>query len=248
MPRATSSKSGCRSRASDSAAAATSEWRCCFSGRNSRLGISWSWPEMKPGEWVFESHAPVAFGELKQPLLLEVIPSATVAQPGAGGPGRGRMRCRRATLGASVKYGITSTMTLDATVNPDFSQVESDAFEVEVNQRYPVFFSEKRPFFMEGLGLFNLAGTGCDSDDAHGGAHPPHRGSQRRRQADGHGGPLHVRDAHLSGRIGRPRRSKDVHDWPRAPQLRRRRSTSACSSPTPSSSATTTGSSPPISR
>jgi hypothetical protein len=62
-----------------------------------------------------------------------------------------------------VKYGLTSTVTLDATVNPDFSQVESDAFEVEVNQRFPVFFSEKRPFFMEGLGLFNLAGTGGDS-------------------------------------------------------------------------------------
>ena len=62
-----------------------------------------------------------------------------------------------------MKYGITSTVTLDATVNPDFSQVESDAFQVEVNQRFPVFFSEKRPFFMEGLGLFNLAGTGGDS-------------------------------------------------------------------------------------
>ena len=58
---------------------------------------------------------------------------------------------------------MTSTVTLDATVNPDFSQVESDAFEVEVNQRFPVFFSEKRPFFMEGLGLFNLAGTGGDA-------------------------------------------------------------------------------------
>ena len=66
-------------------------------------------------------------------------------------------------FGASLKYGITSTVTLDATVNPDFSQVESDAFEVEVNKRFPIFFSEKRPFFMEGLGLFNLAGTGGDS-------------------------------------------------------------------------------------
>jgi hypothetical protein len=48
-------------------------------------------------------------------------------------------------------------------VNPDFSQVESDAFQVEVNQRFPTFFSEKRPFFMEGMGLFNVAGTGGDS-------------------------------------------------------------------------------------
>ena len=51
-----------------------------FFRKNSRLGVSWSWPEMKPGEWVFEGHAPVAFGELEQPLLLEVLPSATVSR------------------------------------------------------------------------------------------------------------------------------------------------------------------------
>jgi hypothetical protein len=62
-----------------------------------------------------------------------------------------------------VKYGITSTVTLEATGNPDFSQVESDAFQVEVNQRFPVFYDEKRPFFMEGLGVFNLAGQGGDA-------------------------------------------------------------------------------------
>jgi hypothetical protein len=45
---------------------------------------------------------------------------------------------------------------LDATINPDFSQVESDAFQVEVNRRYPIFYSEKRPFFMEGVDIFNF--------------------------------------------------------------------------------------------
>jgi hypothetical protein len=59
-----------------------------------------------------------------------------------------------------IKYGITSNITLDATFNPDFSQVESDAFQVQVNNRFPLFFSEKRPFFMEGMGLFNVAGSG----------------------------------------------------------------------------------------
>src|SRR5205085_1693872 len=49
---------------------------------------------------------------------------------------------------------------LDATVNPDFSQVESDAFPVDVNQRFPVFYSEKRPFFMDGAAIFALAGSG----------------------------------------------------------------------------------------
>src|SRR5262249_8403484 len=63
-------------------------------------------------------------------------------------------------VGMSGKFGITSTTTLDGTINPDFSQVESDAFQIEVNQRFPIFFSEKRPFFMEGMGLFNVSGTG----------------------------------------------------------------------------------------
>ena len=144
-----------------------------FYRRNSRLGLSWSWPEMKPGQWVFEAHQPVAFGELKQPLLLEIIPSATLsrnqsrlpagasAQAGGGSASWADAR-GKGDFGASIKYGVTSTVTLDATINPDFSQVESDAFEVEVNNRFPVFFSEKRPFFMEGMGLFNLAGTGND--------------------------------------------------------------------------------------
>ena len=65
--------------------------------------------------------------------------------------------------GLSVKYGVTSEITAEGTINPDFSQVESDAFQVEVNQRFPLFFSEKRPFFMEGLGNFELAGVGGDA-------------------------------------------------------------------------------------
>lgn len=134
-----------------------------FFRRNSRLGLSWSWPEMPPGKWVFETHVPVVFDRLDQPLLLEVIPSATFANNQTrSATGGWNDATSKGDFGASVKYGITSTVTLDATVNPDFSQVESDAFQVEVNQRFPIFFSEKRPFFMEGLGLFNLAGTGGD--------------------------------------------------------------------------------------
>ena len=134
-----------------------------FYRHSSRLGTSWSWPGMAPGEWVFENHAQLAFGELHQPLLLEVIPSSTISRNESRPLGEAWQAPRsKADFGASVKYGITSTVTLDATINPDFSQVESDAFEVEVNNRFPVFFSEKRPFFMEGLGLFNLAGTGGD--------------------------------------------------------------------------------------
>jgi Domain of unknown function (DUF5916)/Carbohydrate family 9 binding domain-like len=135
-----------------------------FFRRISRLGVSWSWPEMPPGTWVFEAHVPVVFSELNQPRLLEVIPSATVSRNQTRGEDHAwREPTAHGDVGVSIKYGVTSTITLDGTINPDFSQVESDAFQVEVNERFPVFFSEKRTFFMEGLGLFNLAGTGDDS-------------------------------------------------------------------------------------
>ena len=135
-----------------------------FWRRLSRSGVSSSWPELPPGRWIFESNASIVFDELQSRQLREVIPSVTFAgnQGRKDAAGWNDIEGKK-DFGASVKYGLTSAITLDATINPDFSQVESDAFEVEVNQRFPVFFSEKRPFFMEGLGLFNIAGTGGDS-------------------------------------------------------------------------------------
>ena len=58
-------------------------------------------------------------------------------------------------FGMSLKYGITSNLTADATVNPDFSQVESDADVIDVNTSFALFYPEKRPFFLEGLSIFN---------------------------------------------------------------------------------------------
>jgi hypothetical protein len=48
----------------------------------------------------------------------------------------------------------TTNLTADATVNPDFSQIEADAAQVTVNERFALFFTEKRPFFLEGIDLF----------------------------------------------------------------------------------------------
>src|SRR5882762_3073984 len=60
--------------------------------------------------------------------------------------------------GADLKYGITSTLTFDFAFNPDFSQIESDRQQIEVNQRFPVFYPELRPFFLEGQEIFSLQG------------------------------------------------------------------------------------------
>src|SRR4029077_20924539 len=105
--------------------------------------------------------AHLIFDELKERRLVELLPSAVlpIAQTRAT-PDSWNPADVSPDFGISAKLGVTSNVTLDTTINPDFSQVESDAFQVLVNQRFPVFFGEKRPFFMEGLGLFTLATTG----------------------------------------------------------------------------------------
>jgi hypothetical protein len=57
----------------------------------------------------------------------------------------------------NVKYGLTPNLTFDFTYNPDFSQIESDRAQIEVNQRFPVFSPELRPFFLEGQEIYQVA-------------------------------------------------------------------------------------------
>jgi hypothetical protein len=60
-----------------------------------------------------------------------------------------------ARVGLDAKAVIHDSLTLDVAINPDFSQVESDDPQVAVNQRYEVYFPEKRPFFLENSGFFS---------------------------------------------------------------------------------------------
>ena len=59
-------------------------------------------------------------------------------------------------VGLDLKAAVTTTLAADLTVNPDFSQIEADALQIDVNQRFPLFFPEKRPFFLEGAEAFNM--------------------------------------------------------------------------------------------
>ena len=63
---------------------------------------------------------------------------------------------RNDDFGLNLTYGLTSNLTLDATVNPDFSQVEADAGQIAVNERFALFFPEKRPFFLQGTEIFGM--------------------------------------------------------------------------------------------
>jgi hypothetical protein len=57
--------------------------------------------------------------------------------------------------GIDVKYTPNEHTALDATLNPDFSQIESDTAQISTNQRFAIFFPEKRPFFLERVELFS---------------------------------------------------------------------------------------------
>ena len=57
--------------------------------------------------------------------------------------------------GFDLKWTPSADDALDATVNPDFSQIESDTAQIATNQRFALFFPEKRPFFLEGVELLN---------------------------------------------------------------------------------------------
>lgn len=85
----------------------------------------------------------------------ELIPTTVVSaveQPGNDRDGQ-------FDAGLTGAWSITPNMTVSATVNPDFSQIESDVPQIEVNQRFPLRFAEKRPFFYEGAQYFQSPGA-----------------------------------------------------------------------------------------
>jgi len=92
--------------------------------------------------------------DLKRGLVLEATPTVTARLDGAYDADRWR-RNGAQDVSADVRWGIRQNLSLNATINPDFSQVEADVGQVTVNERFALFFPEKRPFFLDGLELFD---------------------------------------------------------------------------------------------
>ena len=93
---------------------------------------------------------------------LEILPTLTGSQSGAladFSQPEGLFDNDRLTAEPSLnlKYGITSDLTVDLTINPDFSQIESDAAQIDVNSTFALFFPERRTFFQEGSDLFQTS-------------------------------------------------------------------------------------------
>ena len=90
--------------------------------------------------------------DLRRGLVVDVNPELTQQTAGAEGPAsRWQYDARSPQVGGNVRWGISNNLTLNATVKPDFSQVESDAGQVVYDPRQALYFAEKRPFFLDGM-------------------------------------------------------------------------------------------------
>lgn len=94
--------------------------------------------------------------EIKSERTFEIIPTLTLKETGKRvSQTKFSNPAIEPDFGFTAKYSLSPNVTLDAAYNPDFADTEADAPVVEANQRFPIFFSEKRPFFLEGVEIFN---------------------------------------------------------------------------------------------
>ncbi len=91
---------------------------------------------------------------MRRGLVLELTPTLTSRVQGYR-PATDWQYRDTTEAGLNARWGITQNLSLDAAINPDFSQVESDVGQLALNERFELFFPEKRPFFLEGLELFD---------------------------------------------------------------------------------------------
>lgn len=99
--------------------------------------------------------------DIKYERTLEVVPSATLSQTSERVADRffanGRIVNKpiKPDIGVNLKFTLTPNITFDAAINPDYAEIEADAPVVSANRRFPIFFEEKRPFFLEGKEIFD---------------------------------------------------------------------------------------------
>ena len=124
--------------------------------RTVRHRMTSHWSDRNKGCVLCEENKIVGLEGLEPGRNLEIDPTVTGTETGERDPfPEGNFDDDRdVEAGVTVRWGITPNLTFSGTANPDFSQVEADVAQLEVNQRFALFYPEKRPFFLEGLDYF----------------------------------------------------------------------------------------------
>jgi hypothetical protein len=134
----------------------TQDWRINVVRRVQSTGHEHSWtPARRSGSsFLVQSGTLQGLTQLRPGLVLDLNPVLTAMMDGAPGARAWRYDPEAPEVGGNVRWGVTSNLSLNGTVNPDFSQVESDAGQFTFDPRQALFFPEKRPFFLEGIEQF----------------------------------------------------------------------------------------------
>lgn len=125
--------------------------------RNVRHRLSSQLRDRNKGCLLCQENKISGFEALSQGRNVEFDPTATFRRtdrrdtPSASGLAAGSTA---ADIGGTIRWSVTPNMTVGGTINPDFSQIEADVAQLDVNQRFALFYPEKRPFFLEGVDFF----------------------------------------------------------------------------------------------
>jgi len=124
-------------------------------------GYSHSWaPVLRSNaSFLAQSGKLTGLTNLKRGLVLDLNPEITNVVEGASVGNKWEYETPTFDvddLGGNLRWGITNNLTVNATVNPDFSQVEADVAQNQFDPRRALFFPEKRPFFIDGIEYFSM--------------------------------------------------------------------------------------------
>ena len=117
---------------------------------------SWFPARRASATFIGQSGNLVGLSGMHRGLVMDLNPEATGKASGAPTPGGYQYDLGNPQLGGNIRWGVSENLTLNGTIKPDFSQVESDAGQLAFDPRQALFFPEKRPFFLEGSELFQV--------------------------------------------------------------------------------------------
>ncbi|HEX5437838.1 MAG TPA: DUF5916 domain-containing protein [Gemmatimonadaceae bacterium] len=135
----------------------TQNWAVNVVRKVQHSGYEDTWTPALKGRASFlaQSGTLVGLTDLHRALVLQANPETTTHIEGTPASD-GWSYSNNPQLGGNVKWGVTSNLTLNGTIKPDFSQVEADAGQIAQDPRFALFFDEKRPFFVDGIEQFDV--------------------------------------------------------------------------------------------
>ena len=118
---------------------------------------TWTPARRDAASFLQQSGRLIGLRDLRRGLVVDLNPSVVAFQTGhrKGQEGWGYLP-QGPEYGGTVRWGVTNNLTLNGTVNPDFSQVESDVVAFQYDPRQALFYPERRPFFLEGIENFTV--------------------------------------------------------------------------------------------